>query len=516
MRNGQNDRNRIISSFRNMFSSAVTQLVIGIIAFFERAVFLSKFSEAYLGLNSLFANVLNVFSLTELGLSTAITFALYRPLAEEDKVRVAAYIGVYKKAYSVIGTVIIIVGLAFSPFVDLLVTSDEPIEYISVYFAIYLLSVALTYYSSYKQVLLEADQKRYVQQYALGVGNSLKFVLQILVLVLFGDNFFIYLLVFFCTNIGTCVVLAKIVDKRYPYIKELRGSKLERDERNKLIENVKAMCFHKFGAVAVKSSDSILISAFVNVATLGLYGNYQMVTESLDGAMRIFCNSVMASIGNIAAVETDETIYSSFRSLNFTNYVLFSATSILLFNLVQPIISLWLGSQYILPTFTVFLISFSWFLTGLRRMLCNYHDAMGLFVVDKYRSVVEALVNLVVSVALGLSMGIDGIIIGTITSNIIGILIEGAAVYPTAFGKKAWLYYWECLSRSLFTIVMMWLIHYVCSMFNGLGPFMSLVTDMLSSVALIIIGFVLVYFRNADFKSMVSGMKNAIKVLHNN
>ena len=83
---GKEERNeaRVLNSVRNMATSAVLQTVLGILAFVDRTIFIRCLSLEYLGLNSLFSNILNVLSMAELGMSSAIAFALYKPIAEKN------------------------------------------------------------------------------------------------------------------------------------------------------------------------------------------------------------------------------------------------------------------------------------------------------------------------------------------------------------------------------------------------------------------------------------------------
>ena len=155
---GKEERNeaRVLNSVRNMATSAVLQTVLGILAFVDRTIFIRCLSLEYLGLNSLFSNILNVLSMAELGMSSAIAFALYKPIAEKNYDLIKSYMVFFKKAYQVIGTVILVIGIFLSPFVDRFLSNEQEIEHVPVYFLIYLFGVGLTYFYSYKQILIEA------------------------------------------------------------------------------------------------------------------------------------------------------------------------------------------------------------------------------------------------------------------------------------------------------------------------------------------------------------------------
>ena len=72
--------------------------------FICRTVFIKVLGSEYLGLNSLFSSILQVLSISELGIGTAIVFSMYKPISEDDEDTLCALLNVYKKVYQVIGT----------------------------------------------------------------------------------------------------------------------------------------------------------------------------------------------------------------------------------------------------------------------------------------------------------------------------------------------------------------------------------------------------------------------------
>ena len=88
-----------------------------IMSFIARTVLVYVLGDVYAGIAGNFTNILMVFSLADLGIGTAIIFALYKPIALEDKEKIRALMGLYAKAYRTIGLVIIGLGLALTPFI---------------------------------------------------------------------------------------------------------------------------------------------------------------------------------------------------------------------------------------------------------------------------------------------------------------------------------------------------------------------------------------------------------------
>ena len=122
-------RSRTEYSLINMFTGFIGYGLNTIIGFVCRIIFVRTLSAEYLGVSGLFTNILSVLSLAELGISSAIIYALYKPIAEENHKKIASIMQFYRKAYAAIGTFVGIVGLAIMPFLDYLITSNGAITY---------------------------------------------------------------------------------------------------------------------------------------------------------------------------------------------------------------------------------------------------------------------------------------------------------------------------------------------------------------------------------------------------
>lgn len=502
------NEHRVRSSTLNMVSSASSQILIGLFSFVERTIFLRYLTTELSGLNSLFGTILSVLTITELGINAAIAFGLYKPLSENDEATICAYMRVFKRAYYIIGSVIIGMGLLLTPFIDTITHTDGKIDNTQLYFVIYLLAVGLTYFQSYKAVLLEADQKKYIVNIVANVGTALQYLLQILILIL-TKSYLCYLIVFFIINISKYVYLSHVTSKRYKFLKakEYKGVKLDKGNYSRLRKNISAIFFIKVGSVLINSTDNLLISSMLSLTALGLYANYKMIIDSLNGAMRVFYTSIAASIGNICAVDSDDEIYSSYKNLNFVNFLLFALSAILIITCLQPLIQIWFGEKYLLDYSTVLILAFCFLLEGLRRISVNYHDAEGLFYVDKYKCLIEALINLVFSYFLARRLGINGIFLGTIIGQLtVGIWYEAYVLFKYGF-QRSFGEYLLMLLKFLVSFALVAGATVFISSFIDTSNVLLLVLRALVSLALSIALFSLLFCQSREFKATTSFLK---------
>ena len=80
----------------------MNQFIIIILGFISRAFFLKYLDETYLGINSLFTEVLSVLSLADLGINTVMVYSFYKPLAESDIKKLTALLTFFKSIYRIL------------------------------------------------------------------------------------------------------------------------------------------------------------------------------------------------------------------------------------------------------------------------------------------------------------------------------------------------------------------------------------------------------------------------------
>ena len=118
---------RVKNSARNMMFGFVYQIVVLVLSFVSRSVFINTLGKEFLGMNAIFSDVLSLLSMADLGFGTAMAFSFYKPLAENDHEQIAKTINFYKKIYNVIALVVLGLGLACVPFLKYIINTDKDI-----------------------------------------------------------------------------------------------------------------------------------------------------------------------------------------------------------------------------------------------------------------------------------------------------------------------------------------------------------------------------------------------------
>lgn len=408
---------RLEKSVKNFLFGTLGHFLGYLLNFATRKIFILFLTIEYLGLNGFFSNILSLLSFAELGIGTAICYSLYRPLAFNEIEKVQALMQLYRKAYTIIGTFIIIVGIGLTPLLPLILGDIPDIPHINLIYSLFVLNSGVSYFLSYKRTLLVADQKKYLDSAYYYGFQMLKYVAQILVLV-FTKDYILFLSVMLAMTLAENISVSRKVSSLYPYLKQKSTYKLKHEETVQIKKNVFALMFHKLGNVIVNGTDNILMVSFVNLASAGIYANYLMVTSALNHTIGVVYTSISASVGNLVAESKGEKQLAMFQQLDFLTAWIVGFSSICLFVLFNPFITLWLGQEFLFPLPIVFLIVLNFYLFGMLRSIRTFYASMGLFWYDRYKPIFESIINLGASILLAQKMGLAGILLGTTISTI--------------------------------------------------------------------------------------------------
>lgn len=328
--------NRTKNASRNIIFGIILKIYQLIIPFVMRTAMIYLLGVQYLGLNSLFTSILQVLNLAELGVGSAMVYSMYKPLAEDDKATICALMNLYKIYYRVIGLVVCVAGLVLLPFIPKLISGEVPSD-INVY-VLYLMNLTATVLSywlfAYKNSILLANQRVDITSKVLLLTETIKYVLQFLVLVIL-HNYYYFVIVILLTQILTNIITAIVSDKIYPQF-QARG-KLPREEIRQINHRIRDLFTSKIGAVIVNSVDTIVISAFLGLRVLAVYQNYFYLITAVIGLISTIFVSVTAGIGNSIIVETKEKISKIYRSLLLLLHGLQAYVSVAFFVFSSPL-----------------------------------------------------------------------------------------------------------------------------------------------------------------------------------
>ena len=492
------ERSRTEYSAINTTVAVISRMVAILMGFVTRVIFTHTLSESYVGINGLFTDILNVLSLTELGVGTAITYALYRPIAEKDIRRQQILMRMYRTFYRGTAICVAVAGLALIPFIDVFMKNRPDVDHLILIYLLYLANSVLSYLLVYKRTLIEAYQMNYLVLMYQTAFLVIQDICQIVILVT-THNFILFLVIYIVCTVMNNVLISKKADQLFPYLKESCHEKLLETERHDIFRNIKAMLMHKLGNVVVNNTDNLILSSFVGVITVGVYSNYYLLIGSIRQVLDQVFAGITASVGNLGATEESDRIQDIFELSFFIGQWLYGFAAICLYELLNPFVEISFGKSYVFTRDIVLILCINFFINGTRKAVLTFRDSMGLFWFDRYKALVEAALNLVISIVLVKMWGTLGVFLGTLASTLLtSVWVEPYVFYKHRLRKSPAHFY---LQYAVYVVIMavVWILtDRICNNVTGSLWFILLVRLLICVIVPNVL-LLVVYFHKKEF-----------------
>lgn len=494
----------------NSSINIITYLFLFIPNLIIRKVFLDTLGNEILGLNSLYTNIIGWLSIAELGIGGAIIFSLYRPYAENDKVKMNAYIKFYGSFYKTVGVLILIIGILISPFLKFFIQNNINMKIVIVGFLIYLLNSFISYMFSHKLCILNVAQEAYKVTIATTISQVTIFVIQYLLLRKL-PSFLLFISVQLFINCIYFIIINIYIIKKYPWLGKLEGE-LDRDTKVDLFKNVRALFMHKIGGLVVSSTDNIVISKFVGLGVLANYENYNTVILALQKMVYIGLTGVTASIGNMLTDNDKEKAYDIHKKLFFLNFWIVSFIVISLYNTLNQFIGLWVGNEYLLDNVTYVIILINLYFISMRGSVEQFKNSSGSFYQDRYAPIAEAIINLTVSIFLVKRIGLSGVLIGTLVSNFTVVFwTKPYVVYKYVFDKPMIKYFRMYFKYLIIAIIPLITTNLLTKAYKYNSDIGSFIVNCLINILCINIIYIIIFFRTKEFKYYLSLINKIVR-----
>ena len=492
------ERSRTEYSVRNTATAMISRILALIMGFLTRVVFTHTLSAAYVGVNGLFWDILNVLSLSEFGIGTAITYALYRPIAQHDIEKQKSLMALYRKFYRIVAWIVALAGAALIPFLDMLIKNRPDVPHLTFIYLLYLTNSVCSYILIYKKTLIDAHQMGYIGVTCQTFFWLIQDIFQILVLVFF-QSFTGYLCISILCTIGNNLWISGKADKMYPYLKEKETEKLSAEEKKGIFQNMRAMLMHKIGNVVLNNTDNLLLSSMVGIASVARYSNYHLVIASVKQVFDQTFQGINASVGNLGVSEDSDHVKDIFETTFFIGQWIYGFGAICLYELLNSFVEISFGQSYVFSRAVVFVLCLNFYITGMRQAALIFRDSLGLFWYDRYKAVAEAALNLLLSILLAGKYGTIGVFMGTILSTAMTSLwVEPFILYRHALKSRVSVYFLKYIRYAFVMFLAGGCTDFLCSLvqgnvwkiFFGRLPICIFVPNMI---------FLLIYCRSREF-----------------
>ena len=400
----------------NMKVGMLFYLLSLVLSFFSRKVFLDCLGAEFMGLTGVLQNILSYLNVAELGIGTSITYFLYKPIEQNDRQKIGEVMSVLAWLYRCIGLLIGAAGLLVSlsfPFLFAHLSVGLPL----IFFAFYsfLATSMAGYLINYRQLLVSANQKQYVVNGYFQTIVILQSLTQIAVAYCW-HNLWLWSAVGLVYTVVGCVVFNRRIKREYPWLQTSAALGRRRlKDYPEILRKTRQVFVQRIKDLILYRSDDLLVAAFGGVVLSAFYANYTMLVNKLNFMVNILSDGMNAGVGNLLAEGSEKNTMKVFWELTAIRFLITGTIVFGFLLLLQPFISCWLGSEYLLSDVIVCLLLFNVFIMLSRGVVEMYISACGLFH-DVWAAWTELILNLTITLCMAPWLGIAGILIGKIAS----------------------------------------------------------------------------------------------------
>lgn len=387
--------------------------------FFSRKIFLDVLGAELLGLNTTITNLLGLLNLSELGISSAVAFTLYDPIARGDKKEIQEIVSVQGWLYSIIATIVIIGAIVMMGFFPLIFAKTGlPLWYAYATFIVFLFSALLGYFVNYQMIVLSASQKEYLNVIAKQLPVCIKTVAQIAALLYIKHGYIAWLVLEAVFAIVTAWLYSRMVRKEFPWLEvSISLGKKVRRSYPVIITKVKQLFFHKIGSFVLFQSSPLVIYAFTTLTIVAIYGNYMLVINGCIALLGAVFNGLTPILGNLATEKNKAKELDIFNQFILVRFFLGAIVTFGIIIGADDFVTIWVGEEYVMPKVPFLLLTAIGYIQ-MTRPFDYFLSAYGRFE-DIWAPVIEATINLGGSILLGYFFGLTGIFIGILLSLLI-------------------------------------------------------------------------------------------------
>ena len=503
---------RVANVLRNSMYSMMLYVVLAILGILIRQAFTRNLPIELLGLEGLFTNVISLLSIAEMGISTVISYGLYREIANKNEAEVNMLMSIYRYIYLIIGTLVAVIGVVLFFLLPWIVRDNSVAwSYVQLVYVIQICTVLSTYFLAYRRTLFAADQKDYIcvriDLVCTFAANLVKFAA-----IVVWQSYTMYALSALGFNILANLIISHRLGKEYPFLHTVKVT-LQDLRQRKFFVDVKNFLIHKLSYVIYSGTDAIIISSILGLRTAGLVANYVILCDGVYKLLYKMLQGIIPSVANLVYTDDREKSYRVYRMLDFAYFLMGGYVACIYFIVLQPFVALFFGTDFLLEDAYVMALAINVFLGMQFENAYNFRSTHGVFENDRGYMVLSALTNLILSVILARYLGVVGVMIGTIVG--LWFIVYGRVqfVFRVIFRRSMKAYWWKHAWWSIVVLLEILLINQILSDSFFSSTYMGLLIKCLCAAALMLGMQILVFHRREEFRNVCLYAGEAKKVL---
>lgn len=511
---------RAANSLRNA-RYAITFYMMGqVVALFFRRYFIQELGDALLGLNTTLTSFLGFLNIAELGLASAIAFALYAPLSKGDQKSVQEIISIQAWFYRLVAIFILVgSGILLLFFPRIFSDSGLPMWYAYATYGVLLLNALWSYLYNYRQIIFSSDQREYKITFAAQFPKIIKQVLQVFAILYLPNPYIWWLGIEAAFGVFTALLIEWMIHKDYPWLKASAalGGKVRR-QYGDILRRTGQVIYHKIASFILQQSTPIVLlfifKAREALPIVTIYQNYLVLQAGVFGIFGSIFNGLTASVGNLILEQDHQRVESLFRRLYALRLWISFAAAFAIIYYSKAFMILWVGGEryFTEPELLLFVLCL---LLQITRLPDQFISAYGMFQ-DVAAPLVEAVLNLGLSLLLGFYWGIAGVLSGIAVSLL--VVVHGWKpyfLYSRGFHMSVFPFFLQQAKALLLLIIPLYLFRYMPEWFRPeqTGLVHLLLSGMSGTAIFATVSAFVLFLTHGDFREGLQMLLRKIKLI---
>ena len=399
-----------------MAANLFLQIVVFISGIILPRFILQAYGSSINGMITSVNQFLTYLGLAEAGVATASVVALYTPLALGRKDEVNSILSAARKFYNRSGVLFLSLTAVLVFIYPFFISGQLDNSLVRWMIVVLAGSTLVDYFFLGKyRVLLMANQEGYVVALIQSAGTVANMVVSI-GLIYAGASVLAVKAVATGVYVLRLFLVKAYAKKKYPDL-DFHAQPAEGALKQK-----NAALFHQVVTIIVNNTDTTILTICLGSRSLlevSVYGIYMLVVTAVNQLLTSFSNGLTAGFGEVIARREEETLKKSYSDYEYMFFLIFFVVVACMGVLLIPFISVYTidmkDVQYVRPVIAV-LFTLLVFLQNVRIPGLTIICAAGHYKETRYQAGLEAAINIVVSLALVWSMGMTGVLLGTVCS----------------------------------------------------------------------------------------------------
>lgn len=431
------------------FSVVLIALIQGVLSFYRIDVLLGAYGDKVNGVVQAALQMSTYLILFQTGMSAAYQYHMYAPLSDSDYPRISSLFGGLQRSMLRVTGKMLMIALVVIPVYSALLL-NQGVQYWDTLLILAAVGIRISapfYYTLPERCLIEIKEKKYIVVTVEGVKDIITIIAEIL-LIRFTP---LPLPLILCVNL-VFLALSKLVYRRQ--VLKLYGPAFDPKAAPEYVASkmTNAVYAHQISSMVTSNTDNVVLSLLSSLKNVTVYSAFATLVSYPNVVIFRIIEGMRATLA-LKITRGDEDSYSAFKELLAFSFFCICVCVPVFLQLANPFVSLWIGSEYVIPMLP--LVLFALLLADHLFMPVIYaaRDARGMYAESKKFTIAQAIVNLVISVALASFLGITGVLAGTIAAAYL-VLQPGnfRLVYKQVFGRKLTIYRDFAIAAAICTV----------------------------------------------------------------